>query len=93
MATVITLRRKSAKKKGNWQRWQKYKKIQKSRHLSAKKNQKTSVLKKTKKIAKNIDIFFQTHPAYQPKSKTKLKTKDSAELNLTKPLSKRVYQN
>ena len=44
-------------------------------------------------MAKNIDIFFQTHEAYQPKGKTKLKTKDSAELNLTKPLSKRVYQN
>ena len=44
-------------------------------------------------MAKNIDIFFQTHEAYQPKGKTKLKTKDSAELNLSKPLSKRVYQN
>ena len=44
-------------------------------------------------MAKNIYIIFQTHEAYQPKGKTKLKTKDSAELNLTKPLSKRVYQN
>ena len=72
--TVITLRRKSAKKKV-CKKSAKLKIQKKSAFIGKEKSENQCAEKKPKKMAKNIDIFFQTHPAYQPKSKTKLKQK------------------